>query len=131
MVNTPSSLDDFSTRLQELDELVAPSIFKEEHQEAIRDCVVAHWKRSLVPGLTEVCISSIKQKLGGLLSVAALIDVGFAFRHGIDRQVAWLDLMMDTIGPAVARCCATKEQTTAVLRLIQSEYDRVFDVATF
>lgn len=130
MVNTPECSSDVPKLLEDVHELLVEQIYAGDDRDAIaRECL-SHWKKTLVPRFTDLCVHTVKTKLTGVLPVGSLVDIGFSLEQGISNGKPWEELLVDDVGPAVTNSDITTDRMRRALSLIKSEYESAFRIAT-
>lgn len=130
MRKTPESFTDIEALLGEVNDLIAESIYTREDRETIERECLEHWKKTLVPSYTELCVETVRLKLRDTLSVGTLVDLRFALEQGIKNKTLWEDFLVDMVGPAITTSDISPDQMRCALRLIREEYESVLRIAT-
>lgn len=130
LTKTPECHSEVFELLEEVNDLLADCIYANEDRDAIINACLTHWKTTLLPHHTELCVESVRLKLGNHLAVGALIDIRFALESGIKHQIPWDDLLLETIGPVITRSDLSPERMRHAIQLIQMEYQSALQIAT-
>jgi hypothetical protein len=129
MGKTPECSSDVRDLLSEVNELLADQIYAADDREAISQACLDHWKATLVPHFTQLCVDTVKAKLRGELGVGELIDIGFALEQGVSNRKAWEDLLLDDVGPVVTTSSLSADRMRCALSVIRFEYEIALRVA--
>lgn len=129
MGKTPECSSDVRDLLSEVNELLTEQIYAADDREAISQACLAHWKATLVPHLTQLCVDTVKAKLRGELSVEQLVDIGFALEQGINNGKEWESLLIDDVGLTITSSSLSTERMRLALSVIRSEYESALRVA--
>ncbi len=130
MGKTPECSSDVRDLLSEVNELLADQIYAPDDREAISQACLTHWKATLVPHFTQLCVDTVKAKLRGELEIGELIDIGFALEQGASHGKGWEALLLDDVGPTVTTSSLSADRMRRALSVIRSEYESVLRVAT-
>jgi hypothetical protein len=129
MKKCPECLSEVGTLLDEVNELVAECIYAEGDRETIATECLRHWRETLLPHYTDLCVETVRLKLRDSLSVTSRIDVKFALERGIKNRIPWEDLLLEEIGPAVTQSDLSAHQMRYALGIIGAEYESALTIA--
>jgi hypothetical protein len=129
MGSAPECLLDVDKLLGEVNDLLANCIYATEDREAIVKECLQHWKQSLVPHFTELCVETVRLKLRDSLSLDSLIDIRFALESGIKHRIPWDDLLAEEIGPAITKSDLSPYQMRHALWTLRVEYESALRIA--
>jgi len=129
MVSTPECISDVEQLLGEVNDLIAESIYAACDKDIIAQECVTHWKKTLLPRYSDLCVETIRIKLNDTLPLEASIDIRFAVARGLKNQVPWEDLLVGEVGPVITRTRLCPQEMRRSVQLIQSEYQSALRIA--